>query len=67
MRAQLFTTIIATLIYYYHLYYWQSVPALTCQSPFTGELETGFAALIKEAEDAAVASESVCVCVNPKP
>jgi len=36
----------------------QSVPALTCQSPFTGELETGFAALIKEAEDAAVASES---------
>ena len=36
----------------------QSVPTLTCSSPFTSELETGFAALISEAEQAGKDSDA---------
>jgi len=44
----------------------QSVPVLTCVSPFTAELESGFAKLITEAEAVAVDSEKAIIDLEQK-
>jgi len=44
----------------------QSVPVLKCESPFTSELESGFAKLIAEADQAAIDSEKAIAELESK-
>ena len=44
----------------------QSVPVLKCESPYTAELESGFAKLISEADQAAIDSEKAIAELQEK-